>query len=130
MYIKCRMARVVNIRKKKGKGAAYDLYIGRRMTMGGWNLPESYWANAGTVAAAGSVHKACVAFEERVRANPEKMARLPELRGKVLGCWCVGAACQQCGKPRAPNGPTCGHYHCHGDVLVKLLGEVAEEEKD
>jgi hypothetical protein len=35
---------------------------------------------------------------------PELILALPELSGKVLGCWC---------KPE----------RCHGDVLSKLLGD-------
>lgn len=37
---------VVRLRRQGGKivqGA--DVYIGRRLTMGGWNLPQSKWAN-------------------------------------------------------------------------------------
>ena len=37
------------------------------------------------------------------------MKRLPELKGKSLGCWC---------KPEA----------CHGDVLVRLLAEYNPDE--
>ena len=37
---------VVRIRRRGGQVVQdCDLYIGRRMTMGGWNLPESKWAN-------------------------------------------------------------------------------------
>ena len=46
-------------------------------------------------------------YEEYVRGNSELMGRLGELKGVVLGCWC---------KPLA----------CHGDVLVKLVGEREE----
>jgi hypothetical protein len=44
-------------------------------------------------------------YEAHVRSRPDLMAALPELRGKVLGCWCA---------PRA----------CHGDVLARLADEV------
>ncbi len=43
-------------------------------------------------------------FEAWLREQPALMAALPELRGKVLGCWC---------KP----GP------CHGDILARLADE-------
>lgn len=40
-------------------------------------------------------------YERWLRAQPALLARLPELRGKTLGCWC------------APEP-------CHADVLAKL----------
>lgn len=45
------------------------------------------------------------AYETWVRQQPDLLAALDELRGKVLGCWC------------AP-------LPCHADVLVKLLRET------
>jgi hypothetical protein len=38
------------------------------------------------------------------------MAALPELKGKVLGCWCAPSA-------------------CHGDVLMRLVNKVDENEQ-
>ena len=48
-------------------------------------------------------------YEEYIRGRPDLLNSLHELKGKVLGCWC---------KPKA----------CHGDVLVKLINEMAEVE--
>ena len=44
-------------------------------------------------------------YREWLLGKPELLARLPELRGRVLICHC------------APK-------HCHGDVLLKLLEEL------
>ena len=41
-------------------------------------------------------------YEVWLQTRPELLAALPELRGKVLGCWC---------RPWWP---------CHGDVLARL----------
>jgi hypothetical protein len=50
--------------------------------------------------------KICLAaYEQDVRENDALMDRLPELRGKRLGCYC------RAGDP------------CHGDVLVRLVEE-------
>jgi hypothetical protein len=49
------------------------------------------------------------AFETWIVRQPQLMARLGELRGKVLGCWC---------HPKA----------CHGDVLARLADD--EEGRD
>jgi len=46
--------------------------------------------------------KAVKLYRAYIQGKPELLARLPELRGKVLGCWCYP-------KP------------CHGAVLIKLL---------
>lgn len=98
---------VVRIRRKGGAVVQdCDVYIGRKQSMGGWNLPQSDWANPFSVKECGSNEEACRRYEEYVRGRPELMARLWELRGKTLGCWCKPAA-------------------CHGDVLVRLVAETA-----
>jgi len=94
---------VVRIRRSKGEVVQdCDVYIGRRLTMGGWRLSESEWANPFTVKACGSREEACRKYEAwLLGGRPDLVARLPELRGKTLGCWCAPAA-------------------CHGDVLARL----------
>jgi hypothetical protein len=97
---------VVKIQRRNGLVVQdCDVYIGRQVSRGGWNLPTSKWANPFTVAKAGSVEKAVALFEAYLSKNQELMASIGELRGKVLGCWC---------KP----GP------CHGDILAKLANSV------
>jgi len=95
--------RVVRIWKKGGAAVQdCDVYIGRRMTMGEWQLPASPWANPFTVKACGSAAEATRRYEEWLKKErPDLVARLPKLRGKVLGCWCEPGA-------------------CHGDVLARL----------
>ena len=78
-----------------------DVYIGRRCTMGGWDLPQSRWANPFTIAQCGGAEVAVARYAEYLRSRPDLMAAVPTLRGKVLGCWCTP-------------GP------CHGDVLLAL----------
>ena len=69
------------------------LYVGRRLTMGGWNLPESVWANPFTVKDSGSPERAVERYVEWAE-NRYLLRRLPELRGRVLACWCgPGAPC-------------------------------------
>lgn len=79
-----------------------DVYIGRRVERGGWDLAASKWANPFSVAAVGSAEEAVRRYRAYLVGRPELLAALPELKGKVLGCWC------------AP-GP------CHGDVLVEMV---------
>lgn len=93
-----------------------DVYIGRPAFRGGWQLPGSKWANPFR---GDDRREILERYEAYVRSSPELMGALLELRGKTLGCWCVGQRCLVC---RGPRGK-CGHASCHGDVLVKLLEE-------
>lgn len=99
------MATVVRIKRAGGKIIQdCDIYIGRRCTLGGWDLPESKWANPFTIKECGSAEEACRRYEDYLR-HSDLIGEIEELRGKVLGCWCKG------------------RNVCHGDVLVKLLEE-------
>lgn len=90
--------RVVRLRRTKDKILqGCDVYIGREWHQGGWDLPQSKWHNPFRG------KDAVVKFEEYLSKNEALIKALPELRGKVLGCWCKV-------KPSDP---------CHGDVLVK-----------
>lgn len=69
----------------------YDVYIGR----------PSKWGNPYRIGPDGDRLTVIRKYEQYLRENPDLLAALHELRGKVLGCWC---------KPLA----------CHGDVLSRL----------
>lgn len=98
-----KLPRVVRLRRAKGKIVQNcDVYIGRKVCMGGWDLPNSKWANPFTVKDCGSVERAVAKFRDYISTRVDLLAELKELEGKTLGCWC---------KP----GP------CHGDVLVELF---------
>lgn len=86
------MPRIVHHRKE-----AYDVYIGR----------PSKWGNPFEVGIDGTRSECIAKYREWIKKQPELMASLPELSGKVLGCWC---------KPSA----------CHGDVLVELVMAMEE----
>lgn len=102
---------VVRLRRRGGQVVQdCDVYMTgavSQMYMGGWKLPASDWANPFTVKECGSNRQACEKYESWLRSErPDLIERLPELQGKVLGCWC---------KPE----------DCHGDVLVRLTAEHA-----
>lgn len=86
---------VVNLRKEE-----YDVYIGRsgKGVQSEWGNPFSRADRNTNIAK----------FEAYLFESPELIRKLPELRGKRLGCFC---------KPKA----------CHGDVLVKLLDTLDDE---
>jgi hypothetical protein len=69
---------------------------------------DTVWGNPYRLrpgATAGERAEVIDAYERDLLARPDLLARLPELRGRALGCWCA---------PRA----------CHGDVLARLAGAL------
>lgn len=105
-------SRVVRLKRSNGKVVqGCDVYIGRRMTMGGWNLPESKWANPFTIKQAGSAEVAVKKYKEWFKTQPDLLLSIGELKGKVLGCWCKVK----------------GTEACHGDYLAELANN---EKKD
>jgi hypothetical protein len=89
------MTRVVHVRKDP-----FDIYIGRSFL----EFPESDWHNPFRLGHDGNRKVVLQKYREYLQSNPDLMARLHELRGKTLGCWC---------KPLT----------CHGDVLAELANE-------
>lgn len=83
----------------------YDVYIGRPAPRHG--LAGSIWANPFRIGPDGTREQVIAKYREWVVRQPHLMRRLPELRGKILGCWC---------RPHA----------CHGDVLVELAAMEVE----
>ena len=78
--------RVVHCRRER-----YDVYIGR----------PSRFGNPFVVGRDGTRDECIARYRLWLRTQPQLLAELPRLRGKVLGCWCA---------PRP----------CHGDVLAEL----------
>lgn len=91
---------VMNVEKTR----ACDVYIGRSFK----GFTNEGWGNPYRVTSERPVEQVVRLYEEYIRGKPELMARLPELVGKRLGCWC------------APDP-------CHGNVLVKLVSEMSLE---
>lgn len=73
----------------KRSGAAFDVYIGR----------GSIWGNPFPIGPNATREQVIVAFELHLLASPKLLARVSELHGKRLQCFC------------APEP-------CHGDVLA------------
>jgi hypothetical protein len=70
------------------------VYIGR----------PSKWGNPFIIGKDGDRAEVIAKYEAWIKAQPELLRALPEIRGKTLMCFC---------KPHA----------CHGDVLAKLADE-------
>ena len=75
----------------------FDVYIGR----------PSKWGNPFPLRSEWDRVEVIKKYEEYIRNSSDLMAALPELKGKVLGCYCA---------PKA----------CHGDVLIKLIEEMGD----
>lgn len=65
----------------------------------------SKWSNPFKIGEHGNRCEVIKKYENWIRTQPDLLASLHELDGKILGCVC---------KPQP----------CHGDILVKLLKEI------
>ena len=79
-------ARIVHCKRE-----SYDVYVGR----------PSKWGNPFVIGKDGTREQVIAQYERWLQTQPTLLASLPELRNKVLACWC---------KP----------LPCHGDVLLRL----------
>ena len=79
----------VHRRKRK-----YDVYIGR----------PSKWGNPFAIGRDGTRAQVIEKYRAWIVTQPALMSALPELEGKILGCWC-------------------SPLPCHGEVLIDLLNE-------
>jgi Domain of unknown function (DUF4326) len=75
--------------------APYDVYVGR----------PGPWGNPYEIGRDGTREQVIAKYAAWIVTQPQLTARLGELRGKVLGCWC---------KP----------LPCHGDVLAAMAARV------
>lgn len=78
------------------------VYIGRAMPR--YGLPASKWANPYRIGPNCTREQAIKQYFEYLQRRPDLMDALPELRGKVLACWCK----------TSPDVP------CHGELLVSM----------
>ena len=96
---------VVHLKRSQGKIIQdCDVYIGRACNQGGWNLPDSKWANPFKLSQY-SREDSLKMYRQYILNTPKLLNSLHELEGKTLGCWC---------KP----------LMCHGDILVELVKTI------
>jgi hypothetical protein len=102
---------IINLNDKPRPPRESYVYIGRRQWCGKELFESSPWANYFSVKRYGRA-EALRRYEQKLRkklrANPELLADLLELDGKILACWCAPEA-------------------CHGDVLLRLISEELED---
>lgn len=78
------------------KKAPYDVYIGRPSK---WGNPYSHKEGTSAKFKVATREEAVEKYESYLLGNRELLDALPELWGKVLGCWC-------------------SPLECHGDILA------------
>jgi hypothetical protein len=100
--------RVVNVRY-----TFCDVYIGRAMPH--YGLARSKWANPYKEGCHGTRREVIERYRAYLLDSPDLLAALPELRGKVLGCWC------------RPIEGFRGRLLCHGQILAGLADDVSPE---
>lgn len=91
-------AKLVNLKT----GARCDIYIGRPSD---WGNPYSHEGNTLAKYKVKTRQEAVEKYEEYILSRPDLLARIKELEGRVLGCWCVPAL-------------------CHGHVLLRLINAI------
>jgi len=100
--------RVVCLKMKGGEIIQGEeaIYIGRKMTQGGWNLENSIYANPfkGQNPVYAYYKWIMEPEQEKLRKKAKK-----ELKGQELGCWCKNEK---------------GEGQCHGDVLVYVVDDI------
>lgn len=74
-------------RRRDGIIQGCDVYIGRKITLGGWDLPHIKWANPWSVKECGTVKKAVSRYRNYLEKQSNLIKSLGELEGKVLGFW-------------------------------------------
>ena len=80
------MSKVVHCKREP-----FDVYIGR----------PSKWGNPFIIGRDGTREEVIAKYEAWLKKQTKLMVALPELKDKMLGCWCF---------PQS----------CHGDVLTRL----------
>lgn len=81
---------VVHCKREK-----YDIYIGR----------PSKWGNPFEIGKDVTREEVIAKYINWLETQPQLLAALPELKGKILGCWC---------SPK----------ECHGDILAELANSL------
>lgn len=73
------------------------VYIGR----------GSPWGNPFIIGRDGSRAEVIAKYEAWIDTQPQLLARLPELKGRGLVCWCFPKSCHGEGLRRRANTPVC-----------------------
>lgn len=105
------MTEVINVRDiQKFDRALREGRLVRIHRPSRWGNPFTHKDGTLAIYKVASRAEAVLAYEKWILTQPELLARLPELKDKVLGCFCHPLA-------------------CHGDVLARLADHGVPEPK-
>ena len=77
------ITRVVHTKRYRGDVIQdCDVYIGRENRLGGWNLPQSKWANPFTNKEYKDKEHRLQLYRQHILSTPELLGSLQELKGK------------------------------------------------
>jgi hypothetical protein len=77
---------VVNL---SARTASCDVYVGSSSA----RFDGSIWSNPFKFGTDGTRSEVTAKYRQHLMSRPDLLERLPELRGKRLGCWCAPQAC-------------------------------------
>jgi hypothetical protein len=74
------------------------IYVGRRWTLGGWDLPRHPLYNPFAYDTPrrrrdGTRAEVMAKYRAYLSARPDLLALVPALRGRTLACWCAPQLC-------------------------------------
>ena len=104
---KIKKTRIVNLQVKNGEQPPFDVYIGRMVEHTDFT-ENSIWHNPYPIETYGK--RSLILYERDLRKNKGLMKKLPDLRNKTLGCWCINTSSSK--NPR-----------CHGQIILKIMEE-------
>jgi hypothetical protein len=113
--------KVINLKGKRDtlgpslEHAEDVIYVGRRMTQGGWKLKDSVFANPFKTKDHGE--KVIAIYRDHlmreIGKDPERLIpMLMDMQGKTLGCWCTPSFC---------------HANVIADVVVEIWRSADSE---
>ena len=86
------------------KREPFDIYIGRPSK---WGNPFSHLSDSLAEFRVATRDEAIKSYEKWILQQADLVADIPELKGKILGCWC---------SPKS----------CHGEVLARLANKESK----
>ena len=86
------------------KRSPFDVYVGR----------PSKWGNPFTIGKDGTRQQVIDKYRAWLLTQPDLIASIPELKGKILGCWCSPKPCHADVLAYLANHMT-GYYTCQSD---------------
>ncbi|MEU0783476.1 DUF4326 domain-containing protein [Streptomyces sp. NPDC006173] len=93
------------------------VYVGRRWSLGGWDLPAHPLANPFSVQRYGGREAAVAAYLRLLLRRPDLVVQARKLQGATLGCWCAPDLCHAHVLAEVADGMTRERASARADAL-------------